>query len=52
MMTDYRKKISPSNLQSQTFLMINKAFWTHFDVQEILKKSLRQFGFEHDNFNY
>ena len=36
MMTDYRKKLSPSNFESQMFLMINKAFWTQFDVQEIL----------------
>ena len=31
-----RKKVSPSNFESQMFFMINKAFWTPFDVQEIL----------------
>ena len=36
MMIDFRKKLSPSNFESQMFFMINKAFWTPFDVQEIL----------------
>ena len=31
-----RKKLSPSNFESQMFFIINKAFWTPFDVQEIL----------------
>ena len=30
MMTDYRKKLSPSIFESQMFLMMHKAFWTHF----------------------
>ena len=36
MMTDYRKKPSPSNFESQKFLMLNRAFWTHLDVQKNL----------------
>ena len=35
-MTDYRKKLSPSNFESQMLLMMHEAFWTNFDVQEIL----------------
>ena len=36
MMPDFRKKLLPSNFESQMFLMITKAVWTHFDVQEVL----------------
>ena len=36
--TDYRKRISPVNLESQMFLKLNRAYWDVFTVESCINK--------------
>ena len=40
--TDYRKSLSPINLEAQMFLIVNKKHWNVFTVQESISSNEKQ----------